>query len=95
MPIPCPSCGTTTNAVHDPLQPTVAPVPGDWTICLHCAAILRLTPALTLVEASPAELSELEERNPQMATLIKLMHAVARDDRPPWAEVPPSPVKPH
>lgn len=51
---PCPKCGHWLEAAAN-MTGGGAPGPGDLTLCINCAAILRFLPELDLEEISLAE----------------------------------------
>ena len=55
----CPSCGTRIDAASSLCEGSPAPVPGDITICIDCAAVMRFDKDLTVRLTSPAELRAL------------------------------------
>lgn len=54
-PVPCPVCFTTLDAASTIDGDTNPPVPGDFTVCLNCSAILRYDDAFVVVPSSLAE----------------------------------------
>ena len=65
----CPECGyaldrSTNTTDHDP------PGPGDWSICINCAAALRFTETLGL------RTTTIAERNAAGPDLVKTIAAV-------------------
>jgi hypothetical protein len=53
----CPECGQLLDCASDP-EGIKGPIPGDFSVCIGCGAILRFDDALKLRSASLAERSE-------------------------------------
>ena len=72
-PIRCPQCSyemTDASGVGHNERPS----PGDWTVCIRCAAVLRFTEEIGVREASGKELAELD---PESALAIaQAVHAI-------------------
>jgi hypothetical protein len=56
----CPRCGAETG-IHESLAdgPPVPPVPGDFSVCLSCAAVRRFNPNMTLRLVTAEDLQPL------------------------------------
>lgn len=70
----CPACGYLTDAAGEISgKATAAPGKGDITMCLACGAVSQYDGFLNLVRCDPAELRDLELRQPE--TYAKLRQA--------------------
>lgn len=65
----CPSCSKTLNACTN-TSGSSEPEPGDFTLCLYCAAICCFTESLSLRLATPTDLRELDFKQPEMLGLL-------------------------
>jgi hypothetical protein len=59
-PARCPRCLEQLDAAgpHDPRW-KAPPRPGDFTVCLYCASVLRYTETMGLVRLTPADIARL------------------------------------
>ncbi len=72
----CPACGENFGAATN-VTSTQPPPPGAFSVCFYCGALLRFRDDLTTRIASPEELAELCEREPEAwRALIKTRIAV-------------------
>ena len=71
----CPQCGSHLNAASDVEGCNATPVPGDVSICLHCATVLIFNAQLSL---RPAELDDLVSLSPEEHAFIEHAQAVAQ-----------------
>lgn len=78
-PAVCPKCGYQMNAATPATPGTkTAPEPGDFSICIECAAALRFGPARCLREVTDEELAELALEDLQgFQLLVKAQNVVA------------------
>lgn len=58
---PCPSCKRVFDAAHSHERPDARPMPGDWSVCIACAAILRFDDALRLRATTLRERSAMPD----------------------------------
>lgn len=63
----CPRCRYTMDAATSATRRHATPTPGDYSVCLACAAILRFADDLTLRACSVDEQRELERADPELA----------------------------
>lgn len=66
--VACPVCNALLNMATS-VTGNVAPEPGDFSVCVFCAAILRFEEGLKYVEAKTEDLSLLDEES--KAVLLK------------------------
>lgn len=80
---PCPSCDARIDA-HTAAHSTASPKPGDVSVCLYCAAILRYGDDLTLELVPDPERTELLEESEELANVVGLVltRIATRPDRP-------------
>jgi hypothetical protein len=73
----CPICHTLLTGAN-PLEDDIRPKPGDFTVCIVCASILRFAEDFTLLRCTPAELAELERQQPESyKVLVKFAKGAA------------------
>jgi hypothetical protein len=73
----CPICGHSLNAASPVVPPHRAPEPGDWTVCIGCAGVLKFDQALKVVVVPAQDVKRGSKRRPELAMTIKavrLMH---------------------
>lgn len=70
----CPSCQCSIDAATA-LTEDVTPSPGDFTVCIQCAAILRFDRELHLKETVYHELKELDTEALEELALIRAVIA--------------------
>ena len=80
----CPHCLHRLNGAGSPIHNT-PPKPGDWSVCINCAAPLMLGPTLEALPVDPvalaAEPADVRAELAQAVAAIKAMHeAVGRPD---------------
>lgn len=61
----CPSCGHRLDAASHPRDENVRPRPGDLSVCIQCAELLRFTEGMAVVRLSAQELAALEQEDPE------------------------------
>jgi len=66
----CPHCGAKLDTSTELGHEDHAPVPGDYSMCLHCGVILIYTPELQVRRAELEDLAKLPKE-----TLLLLMRA--------------------
>jgi hypothetical protein len=74
----CPWCDKRLDAVTDADVHERGPDPGDLTICIQCASLLRLDGNLIPQKIAPAELQQLIREQPDLAEMIDIMQRTAR-----------------
>ena len=63
----CPSCGHYLDSVACATDPNITqPTPGDFTLCMNCATILKFADDLRPQEIAAQDLSELNEQDLQI-----------------------------
>lgn len=67
----CPHCGYKLDAASVPGNKGKRPIPGDFSVCLKCAAVLRFKDDLTLRATTLGEHKECEP-----GLLDKMIHAI-------------------
>lgn len=68
---PCPWCGYVLDAASYAGGGDVDPVPGDLSVCMSCASVLRFGPDLILEACPEAELKALPEKRYQRLRLVQ------------------------
>lgn len=85
-PVSCPECGYAMDAhtSANPNEPNATPSPGDYTVCIECAAILLFTPEMKM------RTTTLRERNDAPLQVLSVVRAVTlvnasgrKSNRPP------------
>jgi hypothetical protein len=72
----CPHCGHRLDSASH-LTERVKPRPGDLTICIACASVLRFDGALTVRQVSDALLRRIKQSDPEAAAeAMKLQRAI-------------------
>lgn len=69
----CPYCGKSFNAAAN-MKNTVRPRPGDWSVCIACAAVLVFNEDLT-VRKPTAQESEQSTTIPQIFKMQMIVRA--------------------
>lgn len=78
----CPWCDYLFQASSHMTDDTAVPGPGDLTICINCASVLRYDDNGLPVKIPDAELHRIMEQAPELAANIrKMQHAVKELDR--------------
>ena len=68
IPTICPGCGhTITSASH--VDSAIAPVPGDFTVCLYCSTLLTFADDLSLRNLTDAEMIEAAGNKEMLETM--------------------------
>ncbi len=62
----CPACGGPINRAT-PIGTRPAPVPGAWSVCCHCAVVLRYTEELQLRLPTREEFETMRKEQPKLA----------------------------
>jgi hypothetical protein len=73
----CPGCGELLTAASD-LETEARPVPGAFTVCIHCAAILRFDAELRPQTPGFGVLEALALTEPETAERLRLHQTAVR-----------------
>lgn len=74
----CPACGKVCDAATG-ISGAVRPKPGDYTVCLGCAAILRFDEEFALIRAKTVELlAEPLELRKALGTAVAVVRMVTQ-----------------
>jgi hypothetical protein len=72
----CPHCGHRLDSASH-MTERVKPRPGDLTICMACASVLRFDGALTVRQVSDEQLRRIRKQEPETgAEVMKLQRAI-------------------
>jgi hypothetical protein len=71
----CPKCGRKLDVATCTYDEALVPKPGDFSVCIGCAEVLRFDHELEPVLAVPAELAELD---PEMLARLERSRAAIR-----------------
>lgn len=74
----CPYCGCMLDACCTIGHGSIAPKPGDWTICMDCSQVLFFTETLTVRKPLPGELQAYARRDPLIRARMAFMRQVAQ-----------------
>jgi hypothetical protein len=73
----CPECGTLLDAASAP-KSDARPSPGDWTVCIHCAAALVFDTELKVQAPGFGALEALALTEPETAAQLRRHQAAVR-----------------
>lgn len=72
----CPHCGHRMDSASH-MTEKVKPKPGDLTVCMQCASVLRFDSSLAVRTISDEQLRRIKQRDPEAAAeLMKVQRAI-------------------
>jgi hypothetical protein len=77
-PCVCPVCLKLQDSATCLSDPESRPAPGDYSICISCAAVLRFGPEMDLLEATEVDLEEMKYRQPREYNLLEQAQRLVR-----------------
>lgn len=78
----CPICGHSVDSASSLANPGAAPDPGDWVVCISCAAVLEFDAGLRLAIPAAAEVEEALKSGSDLRRTIAAVRMANRATRP-------------
>jgi hypothetical protein len=79
----CPHCGAKLDASTELGEDDAAPIPGDYSMCLHCGCILIYKPDMTMRRAELEDLAEMPKDALLLLMRAQMAQSLAQNRLPP------------